>query len=538
MHYSIIGISIAVACIILASIFIVIFVYLNYIKRVKTNGLAIFKLDFNQRKIIRLSQKNISGSLNFDSKKQGLSPNQYVDFDTFLSYFDDESKNNLIEYLSNNSGNDRRFNIYCKMSSKGFKNHQDFSGLKLLNIKMTNEKILLKFFPIANNEYYITIHWNAKPRRNASSVFQFVKKPEELFNALNKGKYILAYALGINEFLYNNIINKSDIEDILKIFKLNNMFGYYYVKNGLILLIFEANSKFSLNYYTKKAHKRLKFIHERKIINPFFNSFSFISSNSFKDINDVDELVTKAKYLIQHLNNKRKFEKYSTWLIDDLTHDKHYQEFKTLMLDYEKKNELQQYIKESIPIILYKDNRESKVSILKNRIVGYSDQDAEFFNNVSWNRLIYTSRWNKYLMENCEEDENIILITNEYDLVNLNNYNRPKTTLLIKSLQNGFNYSLINNAFNNLNEGVNLGLYIEKINDRLINYVNIGNIKVFVISEKICKDIEKDQILYIKLLNFVKTISTIKNHVIIYQNLPSDLDQLMVEKLNVQYICK
>lgn len=538
MDQLLLGIAIIIACVILIDIFIIVFIYLNHVYKVKTNGLAIFKLDFGQKKIIRLSSKSLSGSLNMDSRLQGLSANQYVDFDVFLSYLDEESQKNLTEYLSQNDNNDKRFNIYCKMSSKGYRTHQNAQGLKLLNIKMTKEKILLKFFPLGNNRYYLTIHWNARPKRSASTTFKFIKKSKDLYNALNKEKYILAYALGINEFLYNNVISKSDIEDILRIFELNNMFGYYYVKNGLILLIFETNSSFWLNHYTKKALKRLKLLHERKIINPFFNSFAFLSVNTFKSVDDVQELVDKSKYLIQHLNNKRKFDKYSSWLISDTKHDNHYQEFKSMMLDYEKKNELQQYIKENIPIISYKTKRQSKVAILKNRVIGYSDQDSEFFNNVSWYRLIYTNKWNKYLMENCEDDENIILETNEYDLINLNTYDRPKTTLLIKPLQNGFNYRLINNAFSNLKEGINLGLYIEKINDRLTNYVNIGNIKVFVISEKICKYIEKDQILYIKLLNFVKTISTIKNHVIIYQNLPESLDELMVKTLDVQYVCK
>ncbi|WP_027120626.1 MHO_4530 family protein [Mycoplasmopsis lipofaciens] len=529
--------------IILLSIFsLSLIFYLSYIfKRMytirafSTNGLAIFKIDYNQKIVVRLSNKKMSGSLNFDSLREGIKINDYVDFNDFLSYFDKNSQKEIIKFLDDKKNNAE---IICKMSDKGIKTNslQRIFKNKFINFKDVNLKLKFYLLDEQPNNYVCVIHWKFKNKTNRIHRFKTIKSENEIVKK-TKGKFFLGYALSINSLFYVDKITESDLKKITKILDIQKYKGFLYVKNGILNILIIVKSQNRLKKYIKHSLDIMEYICKNNIINPFFNKYSILTSKGFEKKKFIQEYNDKCKYLIHNLENNKDSALYSTWFLDNNVHLENFEKYLIKVNDYENKNNFQKFIKETIDINLFKKNKPSNIKILKNIISGLTDEDFNFFKNIPWYKLIYTKKWNNFLIESCGTKEQIILISNEYDLYNnIQNYTRKNTILMVNVNEIDFDYHNIDDALDNIiDKSIKIGFYIEKIDEKLINYISNNKINTFIIGKNISSKFQYDSYTYLKLFNLIKIIKNIKNSLVIYEGLDEKLDDYFIKKLNIEY---
>lgn len=525
-------IALAIIALIGNLIYIAIVIYRT--KKINTNGLLIFKLDLDNNTAIRLSDKKLSGSINFDSITDGMTKNQYIELNDFLNYFDDASKQNIRKYLT--SKPTKSINIFSSLNTRGLSRtliHKDF---KRLGIMYHKNKFLVKFYPGENiKDVYCTIHWILKPNRVSSNVFKLIANDKD-YLSMNE-KYYVSLALNVSEYYYTKKLNEADLDDILKIFELDDKAGYYYLKDGILQIILATNSEYSLEKMSYALKDRMEFLNQRNLISPYFTNYAILSYKKLETSKELQEQNDRVKYLIHHLANNKNRYKYGHWLLgENVKHEKHFKEFQMVMRDYENKNEVQNFSLEISPVRSYSTNRITNVKIIKNRVVGFKEREINFFDNIAWYKIIYTNTWNKYILENSNSKDTIIVETCESDLQNLGSYKRPNTIFMLKSKNLGFNFKLISRMLQNIETAnCGVGLYIDDINDRVFNYITIGTITIFIVAKELIANVEKEPANYIKLCNLIDRIKQIPNAKIIFENVPNNLDSDIIKRLNIRY---
>ncbi|MBZ4212493.1 hypothetical protein LAD74_00575 [Mycoplasma sp. U97] len=525
--------------------FIGILFYFTYKKVAKvnsfnTNGILFFKINPNSGSVVRLSDKKISGSLNFDDSSVGIEIDETINFENFINYFHKESHDKIREYIFSKKF-EQRFSISTRLNFDMISGTDTYKSLKDVNFNIDKKEFLVKFYPSVDKKaFFCSIHWNINSIQTKYNPFIMLQGSMDLLKLPNY--YYLSFALSIDEYFLTHKLYNEDIRQIIKILNLNRHSGWAYLKKGILHIMIGFNSLRSLKKAENCWNKKIASLIKYNSLNRYFNNIALISFELPKNSNDIKVLNNKARYLVHNLENGNSFDKYGSWFIDNMDHSSDFVEYTNKVAEFFNKNTMQEYAKEPFYVKEYGNNNNTNIKYLKNRILGFTNHDMEFFMQLPWYKFVYTNIWNKYLITSEENNNDLIMIeTNNLDFKNLTSYTRKNTVAIVKPTKNNFNYDLINSLLSTVenykydNKFPNIGFYIEELDQNIFNYVHSRKINTFIISKDICSKILIDSEIYLKLQTFVEKINNFKRALIIYENLPENLEDIMVEKLMVKY---
>ncbi|WP_280135730.1 hypothetical protein [Mycoplasmopsis bovis] len=164
-----------------------------------------------------------------------------------------------------------------------------------------------------------------------------------------------------------------------------------------------------------------------------------------------------------------------------------------------------------------------------------------FFKNVPWFRYLYNNLWTENLLSTeVNSDDFVIVETNDINFEKLSPLLSDKTILMFKYHYRDFNYELVSKLLNHIGNDKNLkklsiGLYIDNLDEKLFNFSDFANINTFVFSKNICENILNNAETYLKLQVFVQKIISMKKYLIIYENIPKNLENIVVQRLKIKY---
>lgn len=535
------GLTIVMLVLLVAAyILIYLFMYqsVKMVNSFNTNGLIIFKIDPSRKSVMRISSQSLSGSLNFDDPVYGMELNSIVNLDDFIKYFDDKKQKIVHNYLLSKDFT-QSLNVYTKLTSNNFLQSELYLNFKKLRIDIKNKEFLVKFYPSQKErKYYCTIHWNTSPRSQYTSNFSKIKESSDLLKL--PYNYYLSYAFTIDDYFYNKNLNSNETNQIIKAFKLSKYQGSIYYKHGILQLIVGTNFYGHYLKLLKRAIKTVEYQNKYRHANPFFNNVALISFTKLEKEKDIELLNNKAKFLLYNLDNNNTSKNYNFWFYNDNKFSAEFNDFIDKLTYFESKNLAQDFIKETYYVKKYSNDANTNIKVLKCRVSGFSNEEINFFKNIGWFKLNYTSIWNQYLLQNEKSTDRVLIPTNEADFKHLVNYTRPNTTLVLVPSQTDYNYNFITNGLNTLwrpkiNEGISIGLYIDDLNERIFNLIQLEGISTYIISKSICKYIVENNEIFLKLQVLIQKIHKDENTLVIFENLPKNIEDIIVKKLNIKY---
>ncbi|MBT1369651.1 hypothetical protein FCM46_00470 [Mycoplasma bovis] len=511
----------------------------KHINSINTNGVIFFKINLEKKNVIRLSSNTLSGLSSFDDDKVGIKNNQTVDIGEFLSFFAPKSRDKISKYIFKEKISSR-YNLFCSLNLEKYANSSINKSYKYFDINLVKKQFLVKLYPSADKKFiYCNIYWSFTPNYNEKNMFNALSSDNDLLKLPNK--FYLSYALTINQFYLQNGLSNSDINHTISMMNLLKHSGWYYFKDGILHLIIGVNSHLLLKKFTKDAIKMVNKVNSLNSFNPFFNNCSLLSFKMPTDKSQVYEYDIKAKYLLHHLDNNILNTKYYQWFLDSNEHNEHFSEFKTKLESFENKNNLVEYAKDPVYVLNYKDDSQANIRILKSRVLGFSNNDVNFFKNVPWYRYLYNNLWTENLLSTeVNSDDFVIVETNDINFEKLSPLLSDKTILMFKYHYRDFNYELASKLLNHIGNDKNLkklsiGLYIDNLDEKLFNFSDFANINTFVFSKNICENILNNAETYLKLQVFVQKIISMKKYLIIYENIPKNLENIVVQRLKIKY---
>ncbi|WP_027334861.1 MHO_4530 family protein [Mycoplasmopsis felifaucium] len=529
-----------VCIIILVSIiFSYMFKSVKLVNNFNTNGLILFKIDTDKKTIIRLSDKSFSNTLNIDDSKYDFDVNNIVTLEDFSNFFDDKSKQLILNYLLSKN-HDNRVKIYCNLNIDKFSSSPIYKTFAKMNINLTKTTVLLRFNPTTRSDkIFCSLEWQAKSSYKSKNKFYLVNHGEEklLFN--NK-MFCLSYVFAIDEFFFNAGINKTHMSSIINAWDLNKYKGNIYYKNGILQFFIYANSYSKLLKMQNKALIKWNNNKNYWSLNPYYKYTALLSYKCASTFDELKLQNLQAQYLLYNAMNGGDTEKYKAWFIDDNVNISEFNDFSEKLKEYKEKIKNKNLIKEIYNIRTFPENENTNMKVVRCRIAGISNPDMNFFRNIWWYRYKYTHVLNDYILSSENNNDTVFVGTSIADVSNFGKYRRENTVLVLKPSENNFDYSTIEEIIKNISKSsfskiIQTGLYIDEINEKIFNIIQNYEINYFIVSEELINRTIIDEASMLKLRILIDTIEQSQKALIIYENLPKINQKNITEKLNIKY---
>ncbi|VEU76960.1 MHO_4530 family protein [Mycoplasmopsis columbina] len=524
---SIILISLAVI-ILITLIFTSIFILLGKLKQVTTNGLIIFRIDNERKTIVRLSSTKMSSQTNFDSTKLGIEMSKYYDLNSFLSFFKDEIRNQIVKFLEENENNENIITFYGHLQKDNITNLSTKRLFNLLKIKKFHENIHLKIFRSKeDNKLYCSLYWNLKVKNQENNKFQKLEDFNNLVENVHEN-FLISIALEIKQEYLIKDINDNFINKIITLLDLNSYRGFWKLENNNLFIFLSINNELKLKKLNKLLSNKCNIFNNTQLFKFYINKLVYSNSLKLQNSNDLEELKIKIQFLM--LNYK----KSSSWLLNQSFDE--YQAFKDELKYFETKINHLDFIKEVYDVINIQTNlKESEINMA--RITGFDKDKINFYQKQEYYRNLALPKQNSFLLQNHSSQYPLAVFTNAYDLeMNYEKiYRNNSMILILKNIDSSFNLNALNNFFERKNDDqVQIALYIDKLDNISYNFIRKNSISWIVIGENISKYLNFNTNYYLKLLNFLEIFRDLKFK-IIYENLPEKLDRNIIQKLNIKY---
>lgn len=497
------------------------------------SGLITFHIDWKNKKVVRETENYLSKNLPWDQGKNQFKHNVYRHIDDFLKTIAEEQRKIIIDYFDNPK--EGRFNIPFNFDKNiewkkiNKKNSENFD--------VSNCAFLLKIYKNVDDTFYCTIHYHYNKFENKKYDISKLQKPIDIKNL--SSKYFLAYCINLKPDM--RVKKDSEINDIF--LDVYNFLGVDYKKtftlltDNIMFIIYGFNSYFSLKYKAKNLLYKLKQNIKKLPLNYNIESFSLLEWNKALNEKDVQLITNKAKFLLFNNMENSNNNKYY-WALDNYTLQNEFNEFTLNIDNFEKRNDIEDYVLESIPINVIQNNAQSntKLKLLDLHINGITKNTFDFFKKISFYKYKYESNWIKYLIQNSKKDEVALIKINDLKIDFLKSNTKKNLCFLVNYPDENYSFSKIFETANDLikiNNG--LGLYINNINDELINFLkNVNVINLIVVSSNIVQKLQSNSTVYLNLLNLKKSLP--EDSKIIYEMSNNKIDDYIAKKLEIKYV--
>ncbi|TDV23269.1 hypothetical protein BCF59_0615 [Mycoplasmopsis mustelae] len=514
------------------------FVLFGFYKR-SSSGIILFKVDYINKRVIRLNSKFAYLSTIFDAKHTDFEMYNYMSVNDFLDYFNQQTKDKILAILDNSEVNEYKLDAYLCDDKEMVTLLKKFSLIDRIIYKFDtklkkNKKYYLEILSNSKGDFYGKIHWNHFDNINVSDKLENLHFKENF--RIKSGNYlVLGFAL--NSYYLTDEIRYDDIKELAVTFNLNPEKEMYFYKDGIIYFLAKKNTHKKIEIWLNEAKKINKNTWNSKLL--LATSVFETKMNSVHDIIEIERILKYSLFNI--INNPNESQKY---LGNEL---------------FNKPEELRKF-KEDLNLFEYIHNSKQKVNIKHNKILNFQN---DLPTRLSVAKII--EDYPKNSIKNFELFEKIPYLKlkvekNNYQILQNQNIANSKNTILKISqetfLQKEFNsadnlpiplvYSEIN-FFNsnktqtkiqkNLQNKIPTTLYINQIDKSLITILNDMRLKVIVIGKNIASKIHQDNNLFLDCVSVVN-IAKKKAIRIIYEDIEKNLDPLIIQKAEVKFYYK
>ncbi|MHA3795666.1 MHO_4530 family protein [Mycoplasma sp. VS31B] len=533
---SIIGVVIGVfVTIILLTFLFFLSLYFFYAR--SSSGIILFTIDSNNKRVLRLSEKNYAFSTVFDAKKLKFQEYKYIPQDTLLNVFDAETTEYILKYIQ--EGNTRKqeipftFNKNIKSILTPFERFVYWFD----RVSLVSNSYVLKIYPTENGQYNCTITWKTKNEK-----FSWLNKVSNdqnvFFDAEFKQDKSIIIAFALKPYYITRDIDSEYLQDLFDQFDLSWKRTSIFRQNGFLFLIIKDKGNHTYNNYINEIH------HINDNIN--FNKY-FIAATIFKNAKLATEysremLLAKISYsLFNILNDFKNYQNYLDLSLDFISTPE-FKEFNNQLIRYRNENsllnkELNNMHINFFPIKNYQSQKSSNLTIASVSNDSYDVNDNkwnDFFRNIPILNYEYEKYWYEFVEKNSNKaNRNLLIkISQEVYLNKVLNSTKDSPICLIYAYNNVFDHiNLKRKIEDNFRNSIPTALYIDEIDKALINIINDTKLKAIVIGEKVTKHLNSTKV-YFDCINVINLASN-NNIKVIYENPPQGLDDLIVYKAKV-----
>lgn len=175
-------------------------------------------------------------------------------------------------------------------------------------------------------------------------------------------------------------------------------------------------------------------------------------------------------------------------------------------------------------------------SIVLGKVAGIDSDDLNLILNFDYYKSEFFHKINLFQYSSLDDkSKKILLHTTEYNLWKYNSeYNLDNVLFIIRPHAKYLDISLLNETLIT-NPKLNIGIYVNEITPKLIEFILRSKIKYFVIASNLTQNINEKTEKFIHLFNFVSNISKKNKPIIIWENLPKNINNEQIERLNINY---
>lgn len=484
--------------------------------------IAVFKLDSNEKWVMKVSEDNLSSSLSLNFSTQKVSKNKFYKINDFLSLFDKKTASEIEKIIENNTFH-KRYSLSGTLNlSKKEKLIRSLFFIK----KLKKDKLFIRIYgKNEDNSFYISL----KPyeeRKKKSLSYDILTDVAPIIEANAKNSFhSIVFPLKLT-----NVSTTSDSSQIEKIIKILNLDQSKWIKlryGALMFLIYkEKISSFSINKIKNKISNYNNSFEKALQFSPVI----FLSStypNSLENFN-------KIYYF--SLNKLSKPTQQSCFLINIDNLDIEQQNFSIKIEDFKNKIKSSSFINEFSHIKKLKnDSSSSSSSIVLGKVAGIDSDDLNLILNFDFYKSEFFHKINLFQYSLDDKSKKILLHTTEYNLWKYNKeYDFDNVLFIIRPQAKYLDIDLLNDVLIT-NPKLNFGIYVNEITPKLIEFILRSKIKYFVIASNLTENINEKTEKFVHLFNFVSNISKKTKPIIIWENLPKNINKEQIERLNINY---
>ncbi|WP_036452954.1 MHO_4530 family protein [Mycoplasma buteonis] len=509
-------------------------IVLTYYNAKASSGIILFKIDNNNKRVLRLNHKYRFLSTIFDAKKAKFDAFSFIPLQDFLEFLILEDQEKLKEFLSEGTNKPFEHSIHVKNNPSQELTFYEKFLVQVDKSILHSSHFFLRLVPIDNNEFIGSIKWTRVNKKN--------NKKDLLNSANSKVKIpnkttVIAFAL--KPYFYVNKIFDDDLIDLSSQLNLNLKRSKIFIKDGILYFITRKMYKRNFNY----IYDILLNLNKNSYFSKLFIAgtiFNHYSSN-FENQEVILSKIKYSLYNIINVNNKDEYVKYMDLPLDIETHYS-FKEFVKNLKIYIISNLAQESLKiETTFLRKYDSNRESSLVAAWINTENIEPKWNTFFKNIPRLNFKYEESQLNFI-KNISSNEMNILPSNMLVKVSQEVYlsenfvshtNSP--ICLVYAYKNMFDFERLKNKIReNYDKEIPTALYIDEITKPIYNILNSTKLKAIVISENVSKKLHSTSTFY-DCLSIV-LLSRTHGIKLIYENPPKNLDKLITEKAEVE-IC-
>lgn len=485
--------------------------------------IAVFKLDSKEKWVMKVSEDDLSSSLSLNFSTQKVSKNKFYKINDFLSLFDKKTASDIQKIIEENTYQ-KRYSLTGTLNPS--KKEKLIRSLLFIK-KLKKEKLFIRIYgKNDDNSFYISL-----------SAYEEIKKRPQNYDILTDVSAILetnaknSFQSIVFPLKFTNVSTTSESSQIDKFIKILNLDQTKWIKlkyGALIFLICkEVISSFSINIIKEKISNY---------------------NNSFEKALQFSPVIFVSSTYPNSLDNFNKIYHFSLNKLANLGHQSHFmvnidnldieqQNFSIKIEDFNKKIKSASFINEFSHIKKLKsDGSSSSSSIVLGKVAGIDSDDLNLILNFDYYKSEFFHKINLFQYSSLDDkSKKILLHTTEYNLWKYNSeYNLDNVLFIIRPHAKYLDISLLNEILIT-NPKLNIGIYVNEITPKLIEFILRSKIKYFVIASNLTQNINEKTEKFIHLFNFVSNISKKNKPIIIWENLPKNINNEQIERLNINY---
>ncbi|WP_027120972.1 MHO_4530 family protein [Mycoplasma leonicaptivi] len=526
--------------ILLVTLFLFTF-FISYFYYRSSSGIIFFRIDNNNYRVLRLSEKYNLLSTPFDAKQTKFKKYSFLEINSFLEYFDEKSKKMITDSLSDINKTETEISV--KINKDFRQNFTLFERIIAYFDKtiFNNKTMLLKIKKSDNlSESYCSLYWSRKDYKTNNLKLINLSNNKDIKLGFSNAK-ILGFLLKPEHF--NKVLIADELIDIYVQFNLSKKNTYYFCQDGILFFISKKK-----NLLEDKNHIQLTKNHYSKI----FTTYTFLEYGQIKEFSDLENIKSILQFSLYNIfYNSKNYNKNNYININSnyinlnksIIHTEKFKTFHHMLQKYQNINNNireQDFTIDEIKIVNYNNNSVSTLKFLTFKLnnSNIGNQWMDFFNSIYYEKFLFEKKWYDSISKkenlNLLNKNSFIKISQETFLKETFNPNKNLPIPIIYSYNNLFNTQKINDKINiNYEKGIIIGLYINTINKYILDTLkNIDKLSILIIGNKITKNMNKTNVFY-EILNLINNVKN-KNFVLIYENPPANLDELIKEKLRVK----
>lgn len=501
------------------------------------SGVILFRIDYSNNRVLRLSNKQYFLSTIFDSKISKFNVYHFVPWNNFLNFFEVDIQKKLKKYLEGDISTKEPIELKFKGTDyqSGTLNLTFFENI----IRFLDKKIgyvisyKMTITPDIDLSYSCSITWN---RKREKSNEQYTLLPSNKLIQTKHAKNLII-ALALKPYYFTNLLSQVDLEEITNLFWLPGGYiqkGIITIKDGFLILILKELNKFDLEHVRSQIIK----INQNHMCSKYFLSGSYFVEGKIFSREQNDNFLLKIKYAIYNIINNNNNSNNFLNLPYSILETPKFQNFVKLYNIYMSNNINDKINNNVYRIKTFKSKKETISSLVSTQTQDLTIEQDRFFKSIPYLNYLFESRWFEFIKESYAKhtsnpNYNMVKVSQEVFLETNIIDSSISPTHLVYAHQNMFDYDRIKQKIKT-NFGFNIptALYVDVIDKPLINVVNYTKLKAIVIGKKISTRLNETSIFF-DCINIVNLANN-NNIQVIFEDVDLNLDILIVQKARIK----